>query len=162
MALITGLKRQNAELALHVQKLEQDVMMSEERSGSVAQLLSNIDKGSRFEMGVTSSAALQDSKARKRARMQSAVATYVQSLTPREGSGQDATDDVAAGSFSALRLAKQYAFFSHHADTGMHSACAHVTLVAIPSPHLWYVMLAKLTVLPAGSAVQLPLTSPRR
>jgi hypothetical protein len=161
VALITSLKRQNAELALQVQKLEQDVMMSEERSGSVAQLLSNIDRGARFEMGITSSAALQDSKARKRARMQSAVATYVQSLTPREGLDQDATDDVAAGSFSALRLAKQYAFFSHHADTGMHSACAHVTLVAIPSPHLWHVLLAKLTILPAGLVVQLPLTSPR-
>jgi chromosome segregation ATPase len=111
LALITSLKRQNAELTLRAQKLEQDVMMSEERSGSVAQLLSSIDRGARMETGVATAAALQGSSARKRARVQSAVATYVQSLAPqgRSERGAAVADDDAAGCFSALRLAKQCA-----------------------------------------------------
>jgi hypothetical protein len=118
VALITSLKRQNAELSLQVQKLEQDVIMSEERSGSVAQLLSNIDRGARLDAGApwvrTSSAAAHDGSARKRARMQSAVSAYVQSLAPTEGSNQAVSEDIAAGSFSALRLAKQCALCSRH------------------------------------------------
>jgi chromosome segregation ATPase len=110
-AMVTSLKRQNAELSLQVQKLEQDVIMSEERSGSVAQLLSSIDRGARLDAGVMwsrpSSAAALDGTQRKRARAQSAVSAYVQSLAPVERSHQAVTDDNAAGSFSALRLAKQ-------------------------------------------------------
>ncbi len=98
LALLTSLKRQNSELTLQVQKLEQDVMMQEERSGSAVQLLSNIDRGARFE------ADLHDPKFRKRARIQSAVAAYVQDACAR--APHERADDDAAG-FSALRLAKQ-------------------------------------------------------
>ncbi len=112
LALITTLKRQNTELTVQVQKLEQDVMMQEERSGSAFQLLSNIDRGARFDAGPHSTTGLHDSNFRKRARMQSAVATYVQGCSGREAGNQDAREDIDSGGFSALRLAKQYAPFT--------------------------------------------------
>jgi chromosome segregation ATPase len=102
IAIITSLKRQNADLTLQVRKLEQDVMMQEERSGSVAQLLSSIDRGARFEADVGSIAG-SGSKVRKRARIQSAVEAYVKdSTTASLVCDQDVKDG-----FSALKLAKQ-------------------------------------------------------
>jgi len=107
VALITNLKRQNAELSLQVQKLEQDVVIQQERSGSCAQLLSNIDRGARFEAHLISSAGLNEMKVRKRARIQSAVASFVQDLASKEGAKEDEKDEFSCGGFSALKLAKQ-------------------------------------------------------
>jgi chromosome segregation ATPase len=106
LALLTSLKRQNTELTLQVQKLEQDVMMQEERSGSAAQLLSNIDRGARFEADLHSAVGFHDPRFRKRARIQSAVAAYVQDAAARAPHAREG-DDAADDSFSALRLAKQ-------------------------------------------------------
>ena len=107
VALVTILKRQNAELTLQVQKLEQDVIMQEERSGSAVQLLSNIEKCARVDVGLHSTVSLDDRKSRKRARIQSAVASYVQDLAATAESHQHANEDITTGGFSALRLAKQ-------------------------------------------------------
>jgi hypothetical protein len=106
VALITVLKRQNTDLMVRVQKLEQDVMMQEERSGSALQLLSNIERGSRLDDRSSATASL-DSSFRKRSRIQSAVASYVRDAGPSAGTIQDADEDVSAGGFSALRLARQ-------------------------------------------------------
>ena len=106
-ALMTILKRQNVELTLQVQKLEQDVMIQQEQSGSCAQLLSNIDRGARFDADIASSAGLLHIKSKKRARIQSAVASFVQDLASRDGAKEDAEDEYSAGGFSALKLAKQ-------------------------------------------------------
>lgn len=109
-ALVTLLKRQNTDLTVRVQKLEQDVMMQEERSGSALQLLSNIERGGRLDADYGyngSAAAALDSSFRKRSRIQSAVASYVRDAGPSVGAKQDADEDVSAGGFSALRLARQ-------------------------------------------------------
>jgi uncharacterized coiled-coil protein SlyX len=107
VALVTVLKRQNTDLTVRVQKLEQDVMMQEERSGSALQLLSNIERGSRLDADHGSAAAALDGSFRKRSRIQNAVASYVRDAGPSVGAKQDADEDVSAGGFSALRLARQ-------------------------------------------------------
>jgi hypothetical protein len=163
VALITSLKRQNAELSLQVQKLEQDVMMSEERSGSVAQLLSNINKGARLDAGVPwdrpSSSVANDGNVRKRARVQSAVSAYVQSLAQTERSNEAVTDDMTTGCFSALRLAKQYASRSYydppHFVIYMHSLCMSVMPAHFVFQHPQDASVAELTFHLAGSAVPL-------